>query len=295
MSNQENQEIKAIQNWILHLMKESTLPHQMLDNSFDMEDGMSLQSYWEYEKENFQSLSQIYDLTQDFSIKVLHRFALKKPEVNIHQNFYFYFIYIINSLNKIVCKMNITLKRVEKDNMVNYYISSNNYTCQIVPKFGIWDGVIKEVGLAIKTPYILKNIISPDLQLIHLQPGNNFDEDGFYSARFLIKEEFENQIAHFYLHVEKNGILIKEKREVFFDRFQVNLKPYEFRGDNLCTVDSTYPVHLAAMGKDKIFNKAYPRSIQIAINDYEQAIVTDCLDNDWHVSLVNYEKLNSTD
>ena len=291
MYDLENKEIKVIKNWILHLMKESTLPDEMLDSSFDMEDGMGLKSYWEYEKENFQSLSKIYDLTTDFSIKILHKFLLKKPKdkesfgFEKNENSYFYFIYIINSLNKVVCKMNITLKKVETVKNIDYCISSNNYTSQIVPKFGIYDGIIKEVGLAIKTPYCLKNIISPDLELIHLQPGNNFEEDGFYSARFCAKDFFENRVAIFYLHIEKDGILIKEKREVFFDKFQIDLKPYKFEDGNLCVVDHLYPVHLAAMGKQKIFNKAYPRNTKIEINQYEQAIVTDCLDNDWHVDL----------
>ena len=270
--NNSSNEIIAIKKWILYLMQYSSLPYEQIDPSFNIEDGMDINQYWEYEKDNFQNLSSIFDLNEMFQVNILYKYMLD-------ENRNYYFIYIINDMNKIVCKMNITLSKKEND----FYISSNNYLAQIVPKFGIWEGDIKEVGLAIKTKYPLKKIVSNDLELISLEEGNSFDEDSFYSARFISSNSLENNTVNFVLYMEKNGHLIKEKRQIFFDEFKKALKPYRINSESLKVLDEVYPVSISAAGQE-MFNKAYPRGLELSTKLYSSFIVTDCLDNDWHIN-----------
>ena len=270
--NHQANDILAIKQWILHLMKNSTIPYEQIDTSFNIEDGMDINEYFQYEKDNFQHLSSIFDLNEIFTVKVLHSYTLDE-----HRQYYF--IYIINNYDKIVCKMNITLSC--KNNQ--YFISSNDYLAQIVPKFAIWDGVIKEVGLAVKTKYPLIKIISNDLDLISLEKSNSFDEDSFYSARFLLNGNLENKSINIIIYMQKNKQLIKEKRQVFFDEFKKDLKPYILTSTSLKLIDELYPVSISALGEET-YLKAYPRNLELPTNLYHSFIITDCLDNDWHIN-----------
>jgi hypothetical protein len=263
---------EAIKKWIIHLMNNSSLPHNQIDSSFGMEDGMDVNEYFQYEKYNFQHLSSIFDLNENFTIRILYQYQLDETRQ-------FYFIYIINAHDKIVCKMNITLSF--KNNQ--YYISSNDYFAQIVPKFAIWDGIIKEVGLAIKTKYPLVKIVSNDLELVSLEKSNSFDEDCFYSARFLSTTNLENSSINFSLYMQNDNKVIKEKRQVFFDSFKKELQPYVLTQNSLKLIDELYPVNVSATGKDN-YNKAYPRNLELPTSLYSSFIITDSLDNDWHIN-----------
>lgn len=262
--------IKIIHTWIKNLITKGPIPDEMIDPHFSMEDGMNLLQYWEYEKNSFDSFSSIFDLNQNFSIKINYVWKLPNQKE-------LYFIYIINYLNKIVFKMSITLSE-------NNLISSNHFKAQIVPKYVIENEKIIALGMALKTCEPLEDILTPHCEKIFLHAGSNFSEDGFYNARFCYTEAFKNKALTFYLKFHNNSKL--EKRVVFFDNFEKNLVPYMITDRELKIVNTHYPVNLAVYYRDgKMDNFVYPRNISIDKNKIEKAIITDVLDNDWIVSV----------
>lgn len=262
---------QLIESWIKCLLTENKVPSHLVDKSFDVEDGMSLSEYWDYECHNFTSLASIHDLTTDLSVKIIAEYKLQEKD--------YCFIYIYNSKNKIVCKMSITL--IDKEN--NYLITSNNFKSQIVPKFALQYEEIREVGMAIKCEYPIVKIISPQLETRSFGPSPDFLDEKFYSVRF-VETNIENQLVDFFIYIENEGKVIKEKRKIFFDTMQKNLKPYVIKDSILKLVDENYPVNIVAYSKNGEFKKAYPRNISLKLTDYDYFIITDCLDNDWEIN-----------
>jgi len=258
---------QTIHNWIRNLILCGDLPINLVDENFLIEDGMTLTEYWEYEKNSFDSYSKIFDLNENFDVKII-----KTTRVNNKNSC---LIYVLNSLNKIAFKMNITLT---DDGL----ISSNELNAQIVPKYVIENGAIKNFGMAIKSRFVLENIISPELEKISFQKGSNYEEDSFYNAQFKKNENDENRD---YLFLLKFKNLNKtEKRWVHFDQFKAEDCPYTIKDGLLSTKDSNYPVNLAIYyNNGTIDNFVYPRNIIKKLDCISKVIITDVLDNDWIV------------
>ena len=256
----------TIHAWIESLIKNKA-NFNLINPDFIREDGMSLKEYLQYEQSQFSSLSSIYDLDKNFSIKILYH--------NIDQ----YFFYIINKLNKIVCKMSITLT-----NQYNlFYISGNNFNTQLVPKyrFNYNEDKISHISLAIKSPLKIEKIICPELSVVSLSKGDNFNNDGFYHALFECDENKFNRAYSFHLYLtDEQGSFI-EKRQIFFDNFDKNLIPFEINDYYIKTKDENYPVHLSYWTGDINTNHEYPRQIQIKKEGINKITITDSLDNDW--------------
>lgn len=257
---------KTIEKWVFSLIKGEP-NRELFSSNFIMEDGMTLDEYIAYEKYQFDSLSKIYDLTDLFSIKILKEIDLKDKIIM--------FFYIINDLQKIVCKMSLTLEKETK------LLTSNNSNVQVVPKFTIEDDNVTQIGIAIKPKYPLKKVFCNEYDLISFSPGDNYDNDFFYTAKFECDNNVQNKLINFTFVLESENLLI-ERKYVFFDVFFKELRPFEINDNELIILNDKYPVHLSTwsnLGENK--NYEYPRDIKLLLNNINKFIVTDSIDNDW--------------
>lgn len=263
---------QTIHQWIKGLIN-NDIQHSLLDTNFLKEDGMNIKVYIEYEKLQFSSLSHIYDLDDNFKIKILDAQQLNDKILTT--------IYIINKLDKIVCKMTLTLIKIEE----NFYITGNNFDTQLVPKYRIDEKTnnITNLSIAIKTPLNLKNIISSNFELSSLEKGDNYDSDGFYHATFNVNDIEFNKSFPFRLALEKDEKNYIEKRNVFFDIMDINLKPFKVINNELIIINEFYPVHLSYEKNSTHYNLEYPRDIKLNLENITKIIITDSLDNDWVV------------
>lgn len=290
----------VLKDWIRGLIN-ANIDVSLIASDFIKEDGMLLTEYLNYEQEQFNSLSHLYDLTANFDIKVIAEQVLESPKQSGQTTIKLIYYYLINHLEKIVCKMTTTLS-ISEDKIK---IIGNNYSCQLVPKYNIHYEIsekktsIKGLSLAIKVEngIKIKNIMCPELSLESLGKGANFIQDSFYHARFTLHEEEDlrpNQYYQFYLTLEKDDKLIIEKRKIFFDIIEDNLIPFEITNNKLSIIDEHYPVHLTYMLKTGTQanehtnnyikqNIEYPRNQTINLKETENIIITDCLDNDWNL------------
>lgn len=254
---------EIIYQWIDSLLQEGKNYQNLIHPHFFIEDGMNFQEYFQHESYLFQNISKKFDLDKKFSIQIIDVEPITKTKNYI-------FMYLLNKFKKIVCKMNITIE----DNL----ISSNNFWSQIVPKYVIEKNQIQEIGLAIKSPFFIQDIVSQKLEKKLFEKGFNFEKDTFYNARFT-KEAIENQKIPFYLYFDNHKI---EKRKVFFDSFRKEDCPYIIQKNILFINNEKYPVNIAIHKKNhEKINVEYPRDFQIELKEVKQAIITDVLDNDW--------------
>lgn len=267
--------INLLSEWIKALLIKDHLPFHLFENHTIIEDGMNMYEYWMYEKKLFHDLAPLYDLDQHFSIKIISENRLDNHKLSVC-------FYLYNTYNKIVYKMTQTI--IEKNS--GYLLSGNNFLCQVVPKYIIINNEIQGCALAIQSPYVVKNIISPDIFLENLTLGANYEEDGFYSAQFSNEDICQNHWYSFYLVLSKNEQIIKEKRKIYFDNFLTELNPIQIDKNKIILLDQTYPVNLAAFSKIQgCENYSYPRNISLLTEKYTKIIATDCLDNDWIYNL----------
>lgn len=252
--------------WLKSLIEKNPLPMDLISKDFYMEDGMTLQEYWSYEKESFDEYSDIFDLDSNFTIEIVHI-----EKIRINSNLIWF--YVINKKNKITFKMSITIDDENK-------ITSNNFNTQFVAKYKIENGEIGSLGLAIKSRVPIEKIISKELELNYFSKGANFEEDGFYSARFNDSMIKTNKVYTFFVKFENENKI--EKRLIFFDNIRLEDKPFIINDGEIKTNDDNYPVSIALFyknGKSKVF--PYPRKMSFFLEDLKQVIVTDVLDNDW--------------
>jgi hypothetical protein len=299
-----------LSSWIRHLILDKPLPLHMVNQDNFLEDGMNLQQYWDYECHNFQQLSAIFNLDEHFSLELLHEIPFHHAMDNQNNPVYkkqIYF-YIINNQKKVVCKMSMTLDS-------NGLITGNDFHAQIVPKFIIRNHQIDGLGLAIHARnHHLTHIISHYFNLDYLTQGSNYHDDGFYVAQFShddsdIWENMPNHVQTFHLSLRnstgRNNQRILEKRTIFLDNFRPELQPYFINQKTQCieSVDDNYPVHFnlyyeknehvnntnntnnshAHENYCESINYPYPRNLKASLHGLKKAIITDCLDNDWHI------------
>jgi hypothetical protein len=259
---------KIIYKWIENLINNGKMPLELIDEKFNVEDGMNLEQYWNYERSNFNEHVGGCRLKEGFSISIIDVYKLTdKKDIVV--------IYVKNKLDKVVFKMNLKI-------IDNNKISSNDFYCHIVPKFVIEKNIITKIGLAIKAPMEIENIISSDLELISFDKSSSFDEDGFYTAQFEADNDIQNKSYTFYLKLDG----ITEKRKIFFDNFDLNNCPYTLGDWTIATKDNTYPVNLAVYYIDgKVKNIAYPKMELEGLYGVKKIIVTDSLDNDWVINI----------
>lgn len=285
--------MSVLKKWVKGLIN-GHIDISLIASGFIKEDGMDLTEYLTYEQDQFNSLSHLYDLTEDFNIQVIAEQVLENPKQSGQATIKLIYYYLINHLTKIVCKMTTTLS-ISEDKIK---IIGNNYSCQLVPKYNIHYEInqkktsIKGLSLAIKVEnnVKIKNIMCPELSLESLGQGANFLQDAFYHARFSLHEDEElnaNQYYQFYLTLEKDEKLIIEKRKIFFDIIESKLIPFEIINDKLNIINEHYPVHLTydqnSYGSSLKQNIEYPRNKTINLKEAENIIITDCLDNDWNL------------
>lgn len=262
-----------IHSWVLSLIK-SNPDKNLFSSDFILEDGMSLEDYINYEKYQFDNLSEIYDLDENFSINILYTFQMEDRSI--------VYFYIINKFNKIVCKMSLTT-----DNTTGL-LASNNSVVQAVPKFTIENDKITQIGLAIKPKYSLKKIFCTDYDLISFHQGDNYKNDFFYTAKFECDNKVQNNllIFTFVMKNEDNDKLLIERKPIYFDIFDKNLKPFKIENQELFLLDDKYPVHLStwsSTGENE--NYEYPRKLILPLKDKSYFTITDSIDNDWIVKI----------
>lgn len=254
-----------IDKWLVNLFGEKNIPLNLVSPDFTIEDGMNFKEYWDYEMYSSESFSDIFDLDSNVSYKIVKSFQIDLDKVLHH-------IYVFNHLSRVAFKMNITT------NNDLTLIKSNGFFAQIVPKYEIINGSIGNLKLAIKSPKEITTILSPNLQLINFNKGVAYDHDGFYHA------EFDNLLPigttiSLYLSFSDGTF---EKRRVFVDKPDFNYIPYRIDNQIFYLINESYPVSVAIFHKNGLIESvAYPRDIQLFINDILKIIVTDVLDNDW--------------
>jgi len=257
-----------IYKWIENLINGGEMPLDLIDKDFTIEDGMTLNEYWDYESSNFAQYASGCRLKEGFNISIVNVHKLSQDKDIV-------IIYVKNKIDKVVFKMNITI-------LNNSLISSNGYNTHIVPKFVIEKNQITKVGLAIKAKLEVENIICSSLELISLDKSSSFDEDGFYIAQFDADENSQNKSHVFHFKLGET----KEKRVVFFDNFDLSNCPYILGDWTVTTKDSAFPVNLAVYYLDgKVKNIAYPIMELEGLYGVKKIIVTDALDNDWVIKL----------
>lgn len=256
----------TITAWLKCLIEKKPLPIELVSEDFQLEDGMELEEYWAYEKESFDEYSGIFDLDSNFNIDVIH---VEK----IRSNANLIWFYVINKKNKITFKMSITIDNKNK-------IASNNFNTQFVAKYKIENNQIVYLGMAIKSRLPIEKIVSNQLELKYFSKGANFDEDGFYSAKFIDNDIKINRTYTFFVKFENENKI--EKRSIFFDNIRFEDKPFIIDSQKIITNDENYPVSIALFyknGTSKVF--PYPRKMGFEVENLKEVIVTDVLDNDW--------------
>lgn len=261
---------KVIYKWIETLVNGGNIPSDIVDENFNIEDGMSLKEYWEYEKSNFFQYAESCRLKEGFSVEII-------DVQKLSENKKIAIIYVRNKLDKVVFKMNITVFNNNK-------ISSNDYCSHMVPKYVIENNKITKLGIAIKSKIELENIISTDLEIIGFGKSSSFEEDGFYTAQFLAEEDIRNKSFQF--HLKFFGKNKKEKRTIFFDDFDLSNCPYILGDWTITTKEDSYLVNMVVYYCDgKVRNIPYPKRIVEPIFRVKRVIITDALDNDWIINL----------
>lgn len=259
---------KVIYKWIENLIKGGKLPLHLIDENFNIEDGMTLQEYWDYEQANFAQYANGCRLNEGFTVSIV-------DVQQLSENKKIAIIYVKNIDGKIVFKMNITVLNDNK-------ISSNDFQSHMVPKYVIEDNQIKKLGVAIKTNVELENIISTELEKISFEKSSSFEEDGFYIAQFMADEDVQNR--SFTFHLKFAGTNKKEKRTIFFDQMDFSNCPYTLGEWTILTKNTAFPVNFAVYYQNgKMRNVAYPKDEIAAFIGVKKIIVTDSLDNDWIV------------
>ncbi len=261
---------QTIIKWIGHLINKEQEPKEIIDNKFHLEDGMNYIEYLNYEKNSFDSYSNIFDLDKNFKIRIIHVEKIRE-DANL------VWFYVLNKKDKVAFKMSMTINHEKK-------ISSNNFNTQIVSKYKIENDKIKSLGLAIKSRREIENIISPDLDCVSFEEGANFKEDGFYSAEFVNnKIKFNNKYRFFIKFKNEKSI---EKRSIFFDNLRIEDKPYNISNNELVILNDKYPVNInIEKTNGDTLNIIYPRDFKTNIEQIKKAIITDVLDNDWEINL----------
>jgi hypothetical protein len=260
----------TIIKWLKCLIEKKPIPLDLVSEDFFLEDGMTLQEYWEYEKESFNEYSEIFELNSNFTIEVIHT-------ENIREDVKLVWFYVINSKNRITFKMSISID-------VHNKIASNNFFTQFVSKYKIENSQVRALGLAIKSKYPIERILSKELNLEYFSKGANFEEDGFYSANFNDTEITTNKIYTFFVKFANESKI--EKRIIFFDNIRFEDKPFILNKNTIETNDINYPVSIALFYKDgttKVF--PYPRNMKFQLEVLKEVIVTDVLDNDWVIKV----------
>jgi hypothetical protein len=262
--------LNIIYKWVLSLIKGEP-NKQLFSKEFQIEDGMSLEEYIEYEKYQFDTLSHIYDLNENFFIKEYFKYTIKEKTI--------VYFYILNKFKKIVCKMSLT---IENETCL---LTSNNSMVQAVPKFTIEDNQITQIGLAIKSKHSLKKVFCDEYDLISFYKGDNYKNDLFYTAKFEGNKSIQHKLLFFTFVMKSNKVII-ERKPVFFDIFLPELKPFKIKDNQLIIIDEKYPVHLSiwsVIGKNE--NYEYPRNLSISLKDKICFTITDSIDNDWIVKI----------
>lgn len=265
--------MSIINQWVISLIN-GTPNKELFSSKFILEDGMNLDEYVEYEKYQFDNLSEIYDLDKDFSIKILHTYEMKDKSI--------IYFYIINKYEKIVCKMNLT---IDKETGL---LTGNNSFVQAVPKFTIENQEITQIGLAIKPKHSLKKVFCNEYDLISFYQGDNYNNDFFYTAKFECDTKVQNSLLFFtfIMASQETGKILIERKPIFFDIFSLELKPFKIENNELILLDEKYPVHLSVwscLGKNE--NYEYPRKKTLSLKDKLYFTVTDSIDNDWIIRL----------
>lgn len=267
--------MNIIEQWIISLIKGKP-DKNLFSSRFTIEDGMNLDEYINYEKYQFDHLSDIYDLDENFTIKKLFTYDLIDRSI--------VYFYLLNKFERVVCKMSLTLENGTG------ILTSNNSLIQAVPKFTIENQEITQIGLAIKPKYALKKVFCNDYDLISFYPGDNYENDFFYSAKFESDNDVQNKLLFFTFIMEniennKEKVLI-ERKPIFFDFFSEELKPFTITEDSLSLLNHKYPVHLSVWSIfDNNKNYEYPRNIDIFLKDISYCTITDSIDNDWIIRL----------
>lgn len=259
-----------IKQWNLDLFLNNNISLE-ISNDFNLEDGMTLTDYLNYEQNNFNSYASIFDINTDFSIDIINEQKIDNKTI--------YYYYLVNHLGKIVFKNSLTINSKQQ-------ISSNNFKFQIVSKYIIEESTIKGIGLAIKSNIVepLK-IFSHSLELLDFNKGSNFEEDQFYSASFKLNSDIQNNFISLNIYYLQNNILTHEKRNVYFDYFDISLLPIKYDSNFIETIDEFYPVNLSVLYDNHSDNYSYPRNLKISTHNVKSIIVTDSIDNDWHFKI----------
>lgn len=293
-----------IKDWLLSLMI-SNPKNSLVDKNFLFENGLYLKEYIESEKNEFVSLSDKYDLTNDFDIIIDD---IIPTSIKSHSNRFQVFYTVINHLGKRIFKWYLT---ITFDSNHNILITSNDYFSQIVHKFRLsiplhsleninnqydYSQYVNGINLAIKTEqnFLLKNIFHPSLLLDQEHFQNQLQQHHLNSWIYIYFNinEFSNNLDKFFkLHyvLLNENITLSELSTLESRKLPLNIKnfkfnpPFEFYDNHIITKDSEYPFNLYINfrnGNDKQIN--HPRNVNILLNkDIESITITDSLDNDW--------------
>lgn len=257
---------ETVSIWIKSIL-ENNIPLNIIDSNFDIEDGMSLKEYWDYEYSEFSRLSELFNINDKFTVQVTNKIPLTKYKT-------MYFLWIINSLNKLAFKFHLTLNNKNE-------ISSNGYRSQQVLKCTIENNKIKNVKMMIRGKVNVTNIITSQLQLEGIYKTETTHIDGFYLSQF-IGENIEGLIGQeiqFYL-LYTDGV--KTKIKMILEGVDLNHKPYVIDDNKFIVLGNKYPVNLVMYknnGSIQVIES--PREFSIPIKELKSIIMTDVLDNDW--------------
>ncbi len=263
---------QIIHSWITAMLnKDIAVIRSLVSEDFLIEDGMNLEEYIEYEIDNFSRLSPLFDLGLDFKVQSICECTLTNDRITV-------FFYIINSKEKIVCKMHLTLDTAKG------LVCSNNYISQVVPKYFIKNSEVSAYSLAIQSKIEPKYVYSSDFNDVEISKSSSFSDDGFYNVQMKPGDSFEYNNLFFFKIAYSSGKI--EKKPVFFDVFKPELCPAKFRENSIELIDELYPVGIAVFYKDGTsFSKEYPRNFKIEKEKIDYIIVTDVLDNDWYFKI----------
>lgn len=278
------QEVESLlTEWFVKSYKGESLPLNLVDSGFVVEDGLSLNNYWQYEIKNFKDIASKYNLDENLYAKVK---TWTPYEDQINKSLVL--VYIYNSKNEFAFKLTISV--IYKHH--RYVITSNNSTVQLVSKHVIKDGNPFQLGLAILTSddVELKDVFSKTLHVESLEKSPSFDGEVFYSVR-LSYNNFNPNVDNFisfriYLKDKNTGKLYFENRKAVFDAFNIIHKPFEISDCEkvLSLTDSKYPVAFMGISKEnkEVQMYAYPRGNKnFYLNEMHGIIITDAQDNDW--------------
>lgn len=257
---------ETVSIWIKSILG-NNIPWNIIDSNFDIEDGMSLKEYWNYEYSEFSRLSDLFNINDNFTVEITNK-------IHLTDNKTMYFLWIINNLNKLAFKFHLTLNNKNE-------ISSNGYRSQQVLKCTIENNKIKNVKMMIRGKVNVDNIITSQLQLEGIYKTETTHIDGFYLSQF-IGEDIESLIGQeiqFHLLYEDG---VKTKIKMILEGIDLNHKPYVIDGDKFIVMGNKYPVNLVMYKyNNSIQVIESPRDFSIPIKELKSIIMTDVLDNDW--------------